>query len=71
MREKACPGMTSERLARELGAGGFGVALGLARGIDAAAYRASLAAGTVAVLAGAQDKSLFAEHASLVDALLG
>jgi predicted Rossmann fold nucleotide-binding protein DprA/Smf involved in DNA uptake len=28
----------------------------LARGIDAAAYRASLAAGTVAVLAGAHDK---------------
>jgi DNA processing protein len=42
----------AERLARELGAGGFGVASGLARGIDAAAHRASLATGTVAVLAG-------------------
>ena len=42
----------AERLARELGEAGFGIVSGLARGIDAAAHRASLASGTVAVLAG-------------------
>ena len=46
----------AERLARELGDAGFAIASGLARGIDAAAHRASLATGTVAVLAGGQDK---------------
>ncbi len=61
----------AERLARELGAAGFGVASGLARGIDAAAHRASLATGTVAVLAGGQDRVYPPEHASLVDALVG
>ena len=60
----------AERLARELGAAGFGVVSGLARGIDAAAHRASLATGTVAVLAGGQDKVYPAEHAPLVDALV-
>jgi DNA processing protein len=60
----------AERLARELGAAGFGVASGLARGIDAAAHRASLATGTVAVLAGGQDRVYPPEHGSLVDALI-
>ena len=60
----------AERLARELGAAGFGVVSGLARGIDAAAHRASLATGTIAVLAGGQDRIYPPEHASLVDALL-
>src|SRR5262249_5393213 len=40
----------AERLARELGGAGFAIASGLARGIDAAAHRASLPTGTVAVL---------------------
>src|SRR4051812_8128049 len=39
------------RLARDLGDAGFLVASGLARGIDQAAHRASLATGTMAVLA--------------------
>ena len=43
---------------------------GLARGIDAAAHRASLATGTVAVLAGGQDKVYPPENAPLVDALV-
>jgi len=60
----------AERLARELGAAGFGVASGLARGIHAAAHRASLATGTVAVLAGGHDRVYPPEHAGLVDALL-
>jgi DNA processing protein len=46
----------TERLARGLGEGGFTVVSGLARGIDTRAHRASLATGTVAVLAGGHDK---------------
>ncbi len=60
----------AERLARELGAAGFAVASGLARGIDAAAHRASLTTGTVAVLAGGQDRIYPAEHVPLVEALV-
>jgi DNA processing protein len=46
--------MTS-MLAADLGARGYTVVSGLARGIDAAAHQASLATGTVAVLAGGMD----------------
>ena len=42
--------------ARGLSEAGFAVVSGLARGIDAAAHRASLAKGTIAVLAGGQDR---------------
>jgi len=58
------------QLARDLAAAGFVVVSGLARGIDAAAHRASLARGTVAVLAGGHDRIYPAEHAPLVDAIL-
>ncbi len=60
----------AERIARELGDAGFVIASGLARGIDAAAHRASLATGTVAVFAGGQDRIYPQEHAGLLDALL-
>jgi len=60
----------TERLARDLGAAGFVVVSGLARGIDAAAHRASLATGTVAVLAGGLDQIYPAEHAPLVAELI-
>jgi DNA processing protein len=60
----------AERLARELGEAGFAIVSGLARGIDAAAHRASLATGTIAVLAGGHDHIYPAEHADLVDAIL-
>ena len=46
---------TTRRLARELGQNGYVVVSGLARGIDAAAHEASLATGTIAVMAGGLD----------------
>ncbi len=60
----------AEQLARDLGAAGFVVVSGLARGIDAAAHRASVATGTVAVLAGGHDSIYPPEHAPLVEALI-
>ena len=60
----------AERLARELGDAGFAIASGLARGVDAAAHRGSLASGTIAVLAGGHDRIYPPEHASLADAIL-
>ena len=46
------------------------MASGLARGIDAAAHRASLETGSVAVLAGGHDCVYPPEHAPLLDALI-
>ena len=43
---------------------------GLARGIDAAAHRASLASGTVAVLAGGHDHIYPPEHVGLLEQIL-
>jgi len=60
----------AERLARDLGAAGFVVVSGLARGIDAAAHRASVVTGTVAVLAGGHDRIYPPEHMPLVEALI-
>jgi DNA processing protein len=60
----------TERLARDLGAAGFGIVSGLARGIDAAAHRASLATGTIAILAGGHDRLYPPEHADLLNAIL-
>ena len=60
----------AERIARDLGEAGFGIVSGLARGIDAAAHRASLATGTVAVLAGGHERIYPSEHAPLVDKLV-
>jgi DNA processing protein len=60
----------AERLARDLGAAGFVIVSGLARGIDAAAHRASLATGTVAVLAGGHARIYPPEHVDLLDAIL-
>src|SRR5262249_57883490 len=45
----------AEDIARDLGAAGFVVVSGLARGIDHAAHRGSLGSGTVAVVAGGID----------------
>jgi DNA processing protein len=60
----------AERLARELGDAGFVIVSGLARGIDAAAHRASLASGTVAALAGGHDHIYPEEHTGLLEAML-
>ncbi len=60
----------TQRIARELGEAGFAVVSGLARGIDAAAHGASLATGTIAVLAGGHDRVYPPEHAGLLDAIL-
>ena len=60
----------TQQLAHGLGEAGFATVSGLARGIDAAAHRASLETGTIAVLAGGQDRLYPPEHAELVDAIL-
>ena len=60
----------ADRMARDLGAAGIAVVSGLARGIDAAAHRASLQTGTIAVLAGGHDCIYPAEHVELVEALV-
>ncbi len=52
-------------LARELGEAGYTVVSGLARGIDTAAHGASLATGTIAVMAGGVDVIYPAENAAL------
>src|SRR5580704_616898 len=56
--------------ARGLSEAGFAVVSGLARGIDAAAHRASLGNGTIAVLAGGQDRIYPPEHGDLLDEIL-
>jgi DNA processing protein len=60
----------TQKLSQELGEAGFATVSGLARGIDAAAHRASLASGTIAVLAGGQDCIYPPEHAELVEDIL-
>ena len=52
-------------LAADLGAAGYVVASGLARGVDGAAHEGALATGTVAVLAGGVDDIYPPEHAGL------
>ncbi len=60
----------AERIARDLGEAGIAIVSGLARGIDAAAHRASLDTGTIAVLAGGHDRIYPAEHVGLVSQLV-
>ena len=56
-------------LTTDLGAMGFVVVSGLARGIDAAAHQGALETGTVAVLAGGVDDIYPPENADLADAV--
>jgi DNA processing protein len=60
----------TQQIARGLSEAGFATVSGLARGIDAAAHRASLDTGTVAVLAGGHDRLYPPEHAELLDTIL-
>jgi DNA processing protein len=60
----------AQTLARDLSDAGFVIVSGLARGIDQAAHRASLANGTVAVLAGGHDRIYPPEHEDLLAAML-
>ncbi|PRD41969.1 DNA-protecting protein DprA [Phyllobacterium phragmitis] len=59
----------THRLVRELGAAGYAIVSGLARGIDAAAHEASLDTGTIAVLAGGLDKPYPPENMHLYNAI--
>ncbi|MCC0033674.1 MAG: DNA-protecting protein DprA [Hoeflea sp.] len=53
------------RMARELGAAGYVIVSGFARGIDAAAHRASMESGTIAALAGGLDQPYPPENSEL------
>jgi DNA processing protein len=57
-------------LAADLGANGYAVISGLARGIDAAAHQASLVTGTVAVLAGGLDRIYPDENKPLAEDII-
>jgi DNA processing protein len=60
----------TQQLTHGLSEAGFAVVSGLARGIDAAAHRASLKTGTIAVLAGGQACIYPPEHVELLEAIL-
>jgi DNA processing protein len=60
----------TQRLAHGLSEAGFAIVSGLARGIDAAAHRASIETGTIAVLAGGHDRVYPPEHEQLLDSIL-
>ena len=57
-------------LAHDLGEAGFVVVSGLARGIDAAAHRASLESATIAVLAGGADRIYPPENTELASRIV-
>ena len=70
-RNASASGLTfAERLAHQLGEGGYTVVSGLARGIDTRAHKATLATGTVAVLAGGHDRVYPAQNEPLLQAIL-
>jgi DNA processing protein len=60
----------AQSLAHDLGEAQYGIVSGLARGIDAAAHRGSIATGTVAVLGGGHERIYPPEHTDLLEALL-
>jgi len=71
-RNSSAPGRKiASLLAGGLAEAGFGVASGLARGIDTEAHRASLKQGTIAVLAGGLDKPYPPENAGLMQEIAG
>ncbi len=60
----------TQRFSSQLGEHGYVVTSGLARGIDTAAHRASLATGTVAVFAGGVDQVFPEENRDLAKAIV-
>lgn len=66
---RAAGSKLARQFAAEIGRAGLVIVSGLARGIDAAAHEASLATGTVAVLAGGLDSIYPPEHAELQRAI--
>lgn len=61
--------MFAERIAADLGAAGFTIVSGLARGVDAAAHKGALATGTAAVLAGGLDHPYPPQNLKLHEAI--
>lgn len=59
----------AETLARDIGAEGFAVVSGLARGIDAAAHYGAVDSGTIAAMAGGLDRIYPPENARLAEDL--
>ena len=59
-----------ERLCTAFGRSGYTVASGLARGVDAAAHRASLGTGTTACMAGGLDKPFPPENVPLMEEIV-
>ncbi len=59
----------AEKLSHDLGAAGFGIVSGLARGIDTRAHQASLPTCAIAVVAGGLDKLYPEENRSLFEEL--
>jgi DNA processing protein len=59
----------AEKLAADLGAAGFVVVSGMARGVDGAAHKGALPTGTVAVLAGGLDHPYPPQHLRLHQAI--
>jgi DNA processing protein len=71
-RNASAAGLTfAGRLAGELGAEGYVVVSGLARGVDTSAHRSALRTGTVAVLAGGQDRIYPQSNVALAEQIVG